>query len=92
MTLIEIIRDLDVFDVEGMICASPPWTADSEATVIVEPQARQFPAAAEKLGLEYFLDVFIARDFLEDWIANLDTEPTSQQKCERLIKYASNDA
>lgn len=92
MRLIEIIHDLDAFDVGGTICARGPWSVNSEATVIVAPQARQIPAAAEKLGLEYFLDVFIARDFLDDWMANLDAEPTLQQKCQRLINYAINDA
>jgi hypothetical protein len=47
---------------------------------------------AEKLGMAYFLDVFIAREFLEDWIGNLNAEPTLQEKCARLIQYAMNDA
>jgi hypothetical protein len=92
MTLIEIIRDLDSFDSEGIICAKKPWTEDSHGIVVVVPQARRLPAEAEKLGMDYFLDVFIARDFLEDWRANLDAEPTLQQKCARLIKYAITDA
>jgi hypothetical protein len=92
MTLVEIIRDLESFDSEGIICAKKPWTEDSQAIVVVEPQARRLPAGAEKLGMDYFLDVFVARDFLEDWRANLDAEPTLQQKCARLIKYAITDA
>jgi hypothetical protein len=92
MTLIEIIRSLNSFNSEGIICAKKPWTESSPAIVVVEPQARQLPEEAEKLGLDYFLDVFIARDFLEDWKANLDVEPTLQEKCSRLIQYAATDA
>jgi hypothetical protein len=92
MTLLEVIRNLESFDGEGIICARKPWTENSQAVVIVEPGARRLPTEAEKLGLEYFLEVFIAREFFEDWTANLDAKPTLQQKCARLIKYARNDA
>ena len=92
MTLIEIIRDLDSFDSEGIICAKKPWAESSQAIVVVEPQARRLPAEAEKLGLDYFLDVFIARELLEDWKANLDVEPTLQEECTKLIQYAATDA
>jgi hypothetical protein len=92
ITLIDIIRDLDSFDNEGIICATKPWTESSHAIVVIEPQARRLPAEAEKFGMSYFLDVFIAREFLEDWIANLDASPTLQQRCARLIQYAINDA
>lgn len=92
MILLDVIRDLETFENEGIICARKPWTENSEAIVVIEPQARRLPAEAEKLGMDYFLDVFIARDFLEDWKANLDIEPTLQQKCARLIKYAITDA
>jgi hypothetical protein len=92
MTLIEVIRNLESFDNEGIICARKPWAENSEAIVVVEPEARRLPAEAEKLGLAYFLDVFVARDFLQDWTVNLDAEPTLAQKCARLIKYAVTDA
>lgn len=92
MTLLEIIRNLESFDNEGIICARKPWAENSEAIVVVEPQARRLPAQAERLGLDYFLDVFIVREFLEDWTANLDKEPTLQEKCARMIKYAITDA
>ena len=92
MTLLDVVRDLDSFDNEGIICATKPWTENSHAIVVVEPQARRLPAEAEKLGMDYFLDVFIGRELLEDWTANLDAEPTLQQKCARIIKYAITDA
>lgn len=91
-TLMEVIRELESFDNEGIICATKPWTENSQAIVVVEPEARRIPVEAEKLGMAYFLDVFIARDFLEDWIGNLDAEPTPREKCARLIQYAINDA
>jgi hypothetical protein len=34
------------------------------------------PPEAEWLNLKYFLEVFIARNFIEDWTANCDAQPT----------------
>ena len=92
MKLIEVIRDLQSFDKEGIICAAKPWTENTEAIVVVQPQARRLPDEAQRLGMEYFMEVFIAREFLQDWAANLKTEPTIQEKCARIIKYAITDA
>ena len=36
-----------------------------------EPEAGGAPAEAKRLGLKYFLEVFIAREFIEGWIAKL---------------------
>ena len=92
MKLIEIIRDLESFDNEGIICAVKPWAENSEAIVVVESGARRCPAEAADLGMEYLLEVFVAREFLDGWVASLDTRPTLQEKCARLIQYAINDA
>ena len=55
-------------------------------------EARGTPTEAKQLGLKYFSEVFIAREFIEGWMANFDTQPTLQQKCAGLIQYAANDA
>ena len=50
------------------------------------------PVTLERLKMKYFLGVFIARDFLDDWTASVEKSPTLQQKCTRLTRYAINDA
>ena len=92
MTLIEIVCNLESFDNEGIICATKPWTENSQGIVVLEPEAGRLPAQAERLGMDYFLEVLIARDFLEGWKATFGTEPTLEETCARLIKYASTDA
>jgi hypothetical protein len=92
MKLIEAIRNLNACDRDDTIYASEPWAENSDAIVAREPESGGLPAEAERLGLSYFLEVFIARDFIEDWAAGLGTQPTLQQKCARLIQYAANDA
>ena len=89
MKLIEIVRDLGSFDSEEDIYASEPWTAGCEA--IVTPESNM-SSAVERLNMKYFLEVFIARDFLNAWSASLEDAPTLQEKCARLIQYAIHDA
>ena len=92
MTLIEAIQNLEPLDNESTIYAAQPWTESSAALVAPEPASGGRPAEAEKLGLEYFLEVFLAREVLEGWMTNLDAQPTLQEKCARLIQYAITDA
>jgi hypothetical protein len=92
MTLIQAVQNLETLNNESTIYAAQPWTANSVVIVAPEPESGGLPAEAEKQGLKYFLEVFIARDFLEDWKANLDAEPSPQEKCARLIQYAITDA
>jgi hypothetical protein len=54
--------------------------------VAYEPEAGGGPANAERLNLKYFLEVFVARDFIESWTANCDTQPTLQQKVRAGLK------
>lgn len=92
MMLIEAVRDLDSLDEERTIYAAEPWTENSKVVVAPEPESGGLPAEAEKHGLKYFLEVFIARDFLDGWKANLSKKPTLQEQCARLIQYAITDA
>lgn len=86
------MQKLESFDNESIIYATKPWTEHSKALALHEPESGELPPETQKLGLEYFLEVSIARDFLEDWVVILDTTPTLQEKCLRLIQYATNDA
>jgi hypothetical protein len=62
----------EYFGQAGHYLASRPWSDTSEAIVAYEPNAGRMPSGAERLNLKYFLEVFIARNFIEDWTANCD--------------------
>jgi hypothetical protein len=87
MTLLEIIRDIETFDHGGIIRATKPWTEISEA-IVVEPEVREHPAKAERLGMDFFLEVSTARSLLEYGARYLDAKQTHEQKCAALIEYA----
>lgn len=92
MTLIEVVRNLEAIDSESTIYAAQPWIAHSVSLVAREPESGGVPAEADRLGLEYFLEVLIAREVIEGWKSNLASNPTLQETVARLIQYALYDA
>jgi hypothetical protein len=90
--LIDLVVKLASLDSEATIYAAEPWASDSLAIVDKEPPTGGLPEAATCQGLKYFLEVFVARDFLDDWESSLDKTPTDQARCERLIRYVVDDA
>jgi hypothetical protein len=92
MTIIEAVQNLDSLDSEGTIYAARPWAANSIAVVDSEPEGGGIRHDAKEKGLDYFLEVIIAREILEDLEAYLERAPTSEERCERIIQYATYDA
>ena len=91
MKLIKVINRLDDFDEESTIYLSRPWGLSSLATVEYEPEDGSLPHEAGQLGLVYFLEIFIAKEFLEGWLSN-SKQKSDDDICRRLIDYAKNDA
>ena len=92
MTLNDVINQLDSFDDDDTIYVKQPWTPDSEAIVVTEPEDGGLPDKAVKINAEYFLEIFLADEFLEGWLSSLDQKPSAKDQSLRLIQYVQNDA
>jgi hypothetical protein len=92
MRLIEIIQNLASFDVENTIYAVEPWTKDSESLVLAERPGGGVPPEAAELGMKYLVELAIAREILKDWSNSRSIAPTAFESCQRIIKYAKDDA
>jgi len=92
MTLLETIEKLSELNRNYTIYAAKPWTPQSAAVVAEEPPRGGVPPEAAERRLSYFLEILIARDFLDDWQAGSRKQFTAQERCQRLIDYATNDA
>jgi hypothetical protein len=57
-----------------------------------EPDEGGVPIEAAKAGMKYFLEIIIAKEILDDWIASLEEVPSASSICHRVIEYAINDA
>lgn len=91
MPLLDVIRDIASFDEDHTIYAKKPWTAQSSAIVVWEPDEGDPPEPGE-LGFAYFLEIFIALEVIEGWMGNIDYSPTVERICDRVIYYATYDA
>lgn len=97
--LIDIVGRLSEYDNDDededetyTIYVSEPWTENSDAMVAIAPDDALVPAKAAKAGLTYFIEVYIAIEFTDAWVASLDQKPSLSAICQRLIEYATNDA
>lgn len=92
MKLREAIASLSSLNDEDTIYANEPWTAESDVVVMREPDAGGVPPAAAEKGMTYFIEIFIAREFLEGWQQNEKRPLSLEEQCARLIYYATYDA
>jgi hypothetical protein len=104
--LIKIVRELASIppdDEDGpcaTIYAQEPWTPASFAAVVNSSDETTGPVEVDGEKLAYFIEVFIAREFLEDWEKTPGVKPdenicdlaADRHRCEVLIHYAKYDA
>jgi hypothetical protein len=91
LTPLDAIRNLSLLDADGVICASEPFTEESEVMIVPMPESGRLIEMGGS-GFKYFLEVSIAREFLEDLVTSAMEVPTLPEKCSRLIYYAIFDA
>jgi len=92
LKLADILKQTDIGD-DVTIYVERPWTTSSDA-ILVSPSPEFTHAIRQgEKAFDYFLEAFIARDFLEDLRALSDEAGMSEdERCKRLIQYAENDA
>ena len=92
MKILEIIGSLDTFNEDHTIYVVEPWEINSEALVGEEPVEGGLPKEANDMRMKYFLEVFLAKDFLAGLQSNTLLPLSIEDKCNRLVAYAINDA
>ncbi|OWQ97721.1 hypothetical protein [Sphingopyxis witflariensis] len=87
MRLVELItRASDWTDDDSTIYVAKPWSGDADAIVVSPAPDTTEPVERDGVKYDYFLETFIARDLLE----GLNGSP--DDRCQRLVDYAENDA
>jgi hypothetical protein len=82
---VDVIFALPSADPEAVIYASAPLTPRSEAMICAEAES---PA-----GLDYLLEVALAREVLHVWADwRHGRQPTPEQAARAVIHYAQHDA
>jgi hypothetical protein len=89
MTLQELLSSRRNWADEDTIYMVQPWSCKAEVVLLNEVLDRTDPVIRSGKRYDYFLEGFIARDFLDDLGASADV---GGEACERLIRYAIDDA
>jgi hypothetical protein len=88
--LIDLIVSIAQMDAEDVIFAKPNWQPESEARVFRLTEDYRVPEEAKELGYEYFLEVDVIRQVLEEFRERADA--SLEAKCRRVVDYATYDA
>lgn len=89
MKLRELLRDRRDWSDYETIYVIEPWGGDADALLSIDTLGTTDPIVQAGKSYAYFLEGFIARDFLDDLGAPDDVD---EAYCERLIRYAIDDA
>lgn len=90
MTLQDLLSGRHAWTGEDTIYVAQPWTCSAPALLVGDAPETTEPVVRSGVRYEYFLEGFIAREFLED--LGVSVEKVSTEVCERLIRYAIDDA
>mgnify|MGYP003574867642 CR=1 FL=1 len=91
MNLTDFIKNIENIDNDAIIFLEYEDDANSDIILLY---AEDDSIVREKNGHKYFylIEVFLAKEFVEDWIASLDYTPTIEETAKRLYEYGCNDA
>jgi len=92
MKLIDLFKNIESIDEEAIIFIENREHSDSD---IILSFAKEGDAAIKEEGgrkYYYLIEVFLAKEFVEDWEGNLGFKPTLEETAKRLYDYATNDA
>lgn len=92
MNLVDFIKNIEKIDDDAIIFQENKENSNSD--VILSYAEDGDKGIKEKDGRKYFylIEVFLAKEFIEDWLATLDFKPTSEKIAKRLYEFAINDA
>jgi len=92
--LLELIRTAPEWrDDDTSIYVVRSWSCDADAILISPSPETTEPIERHGVKYHYFLETFIAREVIEDYLASEQGRHASDRHlCQRVIAYAENDA
>ncbi|MNL40125.1 hypothetical protein D3C87_1624480 [compost metagenome] len=87
MKLTDLTKDIENIDQEAIIFQEDRGNPNSDIIISFAEEGDEGIKEVEGRKYYYLIEVFLAKEFLEDWEANLDYKPTLEQKAKRLYDY-----
>lgn len=92
MKLIELIESLNTIDEELIIFLENKDDPNSDIILSNGEGGENGVKIENDKKFYYLLEVFLAKEFVNDWIGSLDYSPSKNEIAKRLYDYAVNDA
>ena len=94
MQLIDLLRQYGtLMPNDATIFVQEPWSSVSAAILVSPEPDTTEPVEQDGRRFDYFLETSIAQDFMEDYLTSVEGASASMtRRCERLIRYARDDA
>jgi len=94
LQLIELLQSASGWrDDKATIYVAQPWSCEADAIIVTPAPVTTDPIDRDATSYSYFLEALIARDFVEDYTATGEgASANDRQLCERVIRYAEDDA
>jgi hypothetical protein len=89
MNLVDLVKIIDSVDEEYIIFQE---NNDDYGSDIILSSIEDRKVLEEGKIYYYLIEVFLAKEFINDWIASLNFKPTVNEIAKRLHDYAINDA
>ena len=92
MKLVDLVNTINRVDEEFIIFQEDRENFDSDIVLSV---AEEWDGGVKEEGGKkyyYLIEVFLAKEFINDWVASLNYKPTANEIAKRLYDYAINDA
>jgi hypothetical protein len=92
MKLINLVKNLENVDQEAIIFQENRENPNSD--IILSFAEKGDEGVKQEAGRKYYylIEVFLAKEFIDDWEASLDYKPTLEETAKQLYDYAINDA
>lgn len=92
MNLEKFIKDINEVDDDLIIFQKDKLSIDSEITLLDGEGGENGVIIKDGVKYYYLLEVFIAKEFVADWVNSLKSKPGDSEIAQRLFDYAINDA
>lgn len=91
MKLVDVVNTINNIDEESIIFQEDRENFDSD---VILSFAEEGDEGVKEGGKKYYylIEVFLAKEFIDERVASLNYKPTANEIAKRLYDYAINDA
>jgi hypothetical protein len=92
MKLVDLVNTINTVDEESIIFQEDRENFDSDIILSFAEEGDEGVKEEGEKKYYYLIEVFLAKEFIDDWVASLNYKPTVNEIAKRLYEYAINDA